>query len=105
MDKTLRTVAGAFGIHYETQAGGGGGDGKWVFTSLAELDGVIKRWTGVRDAILTRRDKIRDARNLVQPPAEDIMSYVQSNAFKARSRKCGSMRTACTNTPMRMFKN
>lgn len=81
LDKTLRAVAGMFGADHQPQAGGGG-NGKWVFTSVEQLDSLIKRWTEVRDATYIRRDKIRDAQQLVQAPAGDIMSRIQANAFK-----------------------
>ncbi|WP_143446601.1 hypothetical protein [Kibdelosporangium aridum] len=84
MDKTLRAVTGILGTDYESRAvGGGGTNGKWVFTSLDQLDTLIKKWTGVRDAIRRRRDEILDARSLVYPPASDVMSRLQAEALKS----------------------
>lgn len=83
MDKTLRAVTGILGTDYESRAvGGGGTNGKWVFTSLDQLDSLIKKWTGVRDAIDDRRKRIVDAQGLVRPPANDIMSQLQAEALK-----------------------
>ncbi len=82
MDKTLRAVTGILGTDYESRAvGGGGTNGKWVFTSLDQLDTLIKKWTGVRDAIQDRRQKINAAQREIYPPANDIMSRLQANAL------------------------
>ncbi|MCE7008359.1 hypothetical protein LWC34_36940 [Kibdelosporangium philippinense] len=83
IDKTLRAIAGVLGAEYESRAAGGGGaGGKWVFTSVDQLDSLIKKWTAVRDAIDDRRKRIEDARNRVYPPANDIMSQLQAKALK-----------------------
>ncbi|ONI77263.1 hypothetical protein ALI144C_34945 [Actinosynnema sp. ALI-1.44] len=82
VDETLRAAAGVFGIDLEPQTAGGGGNGKWVFTSLDQLDGLIKKWTDMCDAIDHRRALIQQAEGLVMPPAEDIMSRFQANTLK-----------------------
>jgi hypothetical protein len=82
-DRAMRAVTRALGGEYHPgTAGGGGKDGKWVFTCVEQLDAMIKRWTDVRDAIYQRRDKIESAQLSVKPPAADLMSRVQANAFK-----------------------
>ncbi|CAM4000978.1 hypothetical protein KIPE111705_35610 [Kibdelosporangium persicum] len=82
IDKTLRAAAGMFGIDYESQAAGGGGTGgKWVFTSVDQLDDLIKEWTDVGLAIQGRLKKIRDAQALIYPPADDILSRFQADGL------------------------
>jgi hypothetical protein len=56
--------------------------GVYVFADLAELDHVITQWRAERDKILARDEKIVRAIGLVAPPAEDMMSVGQANAFK-----------------------
>ncbi len=96
MDRTLRAVTGVLGADYESRAvGGGGTNGKWVFTSLDQLDGLIKKWKDIRDAIRDRRFRIERARELVEPPAADIMSVIQAKALEhsleAMGQHAGSM--------------
>lgn len=64
------------------QAGGGGTGGQFMFASLEELDGVIKKWTDERDGILADRDAIADAYHTVRDPAGDMMSRSQATASK-----------------------
>lgn len=62
------------------QAGGGGTGGQFMFASLEELDGMIKKWTDERDGILADRDAIADAYHTVKAPAGDMMSQGQAIA-------------------------
>nr|WP_042189809.1 hypothetical protein [Kibdelosporangium sp. MJ126-NF4] len=81
-DKTLRTAAGLFGIDLQSQTAGGGGSGSWVFTSLDQLDGLIKKWSDMCDAIDHRRARIQQAESLVEPPANDMMSRFHASELK-----------------------
>jgi hypothetical protein len=54
--------------------------GKWVFTSLNDLDEVIRQWTAICDALQARRQSLRRTA-YIHPPAADLMSTVQAQAF------------------------
>lgn len=75
-------VAGLFGTDHRPTAAGAGGTGEWVFTNLDQLDGLIAGWTAVRTSIDNRLDTIERAENLVEPPADDLMSVSHSTALK-----------------------
>src|SRR6266545_544483 len=62
-----------------TGSGGGGAGGRYVFASLAELDGMIADWEALRDRIFARDAKFRQAIGLIAPPAEDIMSRLHAH--------------------------
>lgn len=63
-----------------TGSGGGGAGGQFVFADLGELDGIIADIETVRDDIRNDGDKLRQARQLIEPPGEDIMSRFQAKA-------------------------
>jgi hypothetical protein len=80
-DQTLHTLARVIGVNFEAQAGGGNVNGNWVFTDLNELDELIRQWSDIRQSLYTRAGKIRRVAATVQPPAEDMMSVRQAQAF------------------------
>jgi hypothetical protein len=55
--------------------------GKWVFTSLDDLDDVIRQWTDICEALRARRARIMTIKAVARPPAPDIMSRIQAAAF------------------------
>lgn len=63
-----------------TGSGGGGAGGQFVFADLGELDGIIAELETIRDDIRKDGDKLWRAQQLIEPPAEDIMSRVQAKA-------------------------
>lgn len=73
-------VGGVFGRDWESEVGGGGAGGEYVFADLAELDEIIKQWEAQRDAIRADGDQIRQAIGFVMPPADDEMSVRQADA-------------------------
>lgn len=64
------------------QAGGGGKGGQFMFASIEELDGVIKKWETERDGIKDDRDQISTAYWSINNPAADVMSKGQAEASK-----------------------
>ncbi|MFL6141550.1 MAG: hypothetical protein ACJ72N_06740 [Labedaea sp.] len=61
-----------------TGSGGGGAGGQYVFASVEHLDRVIATWVAFRDAILADGHKLFQARQLIAPPAHDIMSRLEA---------------------------
>jgi hypothetical protein len=64
-------------------SGGGGADGQYVFTNLDEIDSIVTDLEAIKNEI---RDEDRDfdqAIVLATPPAEDIMSVGQVDAYVA----------------------
>ena len=72
---------GSLGIGDRMGTGGGGG-GQFVFADLAELDSVTAQWTAERDRIKEDNNRLAQAINLCNPPAEDTMSHYQADALK-----------------------
>ncbi|MCA1655331.1 MAG: hypothetical protein LC635_02515 [Pseudonocardiaceae bacterium] len=64
------------------EAGGGGTGGQFMFASLDELNGVIKKWEDEREGILADRDAIADAYYQITEPAGDMMSRGQADASR-----------------------
>lgn len=62
-----------------TGSGGGGAGGQYVFASVEHLDRIIAKWVAFRDAILEDGTKLDQARQLIGPPAHDIMSQLEAN--------------------------
>ncbi len=73
-----------------TGSGGGGAGGRYVFASLAELDGMIADWEALRDRIFARDAKFRQAIGLIAPPAEDIMSRLHAHTAVQSLKKAQS---------------
>ncbi|MQA10899.1 MAG: hypothetical protein GEU98_20550 [Pseudonocardiaceae bacterium] len=63
-------------------SGGGGANGQYVFASFEELQNVINRFKDERDKIREDGEEIRQATQLVEPPAEDMMSRFMGTAAK-----------------------
>jgi hypothetical protein len=63
-----------------TGSGGGGAGGQFVFTNLEELDGIITDLETLRDDIAKDGAKLRQARQVIVPPGEDIMSRMEATA-------------------------
>lgn len=63
-------------------SGGGGAGGNYVFADLDELEAIIAEWAAIRDAIRADGRKLAQARQLLRPPAEDLMSWWQPEAVK-----------------------
>jgi hypothetical protein len=61
-----------------TGSGGGGAGGQYVFASVEHLDRVIAKWQAFRDAIQDDGTKLYQARQLIAPPAHDIMSRLEA---------------------------
>jgi hypothetical protein len=80
-DQTLHTLAGLFGANFDAQTGGTSTSGAWVFTDLAELDAMIRQWSEVSDELDTRMHKIQRTATIIQPPADDLMSVIQTNSL------------------------
>jgi hypothetical protein len=59
----------------------GGGDGRYVFADLAELDSIIAKWEAVRDRIRDNGRKIIEARDAVTPPADNAPSRIQADVL------------------------
>lgn len=72
------------------------GAGQYVFTDLAELDGVITEWTTVRDRLEERGWRLGQAAGLMEPPADDIVSQGYTKATRESVLKavshCDAMR-------------
>lgn len=81
-NEALGRVGSVFGDLLGQDPFGGGGAGTYLFADLAELDSVTTQWRAERDKIQDRDAKINQAIFLVAPPAEDMMSQGQANAFK-----------------------
>lgn len=64
--------------------------GRYVFANLAELDQVIAEWQSLREGIQTDGDRLKQAMQMIRPPAEDIMSRVQAEATVRSLRKAVS---------------
>ncbi|MFL6124462.1 hypothetical protein [Actinophytocola sp.] len=64
------------------EAGGGGTGGQFMFASLDDLNGVIKKWEDERDSIRDDRDAIADAYYAIKDPAGDPMSRGQASASR-----------------------
>lgn len=56
------------------------GAGQYMFTDLAELDGVISEWTTIRDRVADRAMRLRQTAGFITSPAEDAASrgYTQA---------------------------
>lgn len=76
-------MAGALGNagYVITGSGGGGADGDYVFADLAELDAIITEWTAIRDTIQLDGTELAQARQMISPPAADLMSTGQATAL------------------------
>ncbi len=72
---------GSLGIGDRMGTGGGGG-GQFVFADLAELDSITAQWTAERDRMRIDGQTIRDAIQMCNAPAEDMMSHFQANRLK-----------------------
>jgi hypothetical protein len=64
------------------QAGGGGQGGQFMFASIHELDGVIKKWEDERDGIQADCNAISEAYYAIRDPAADSMSVEVAGASK-----------------------
>jgi hypothetical protein len=64
------------------EAGGGGTGGQFMFASLDDLNGVIRKWEDERDSIRDDRDAIADAYYAIKDPAGDPMSRGQASASR-----------------------
>nr|WP_157527429.1 hypothetical protein [Kibdelosporangium sp. MJ126-NF4]CEL14841.1 hypothetical protein [Kibdelosporangium sp. MJ126-NF4]CTQ96528.1 hypothetical protein [Kibdelosporangium sp. MJ126-NF4] len=73
-----QAIAGMFGGEYNHQSGGGGAGGHYEFTSLAELDSIITELKTMADSITLDGESLDRARSLITPPADDIMSTLQT---------------------------
>jgi hypothetical protein len=80
--------------HGVTGSGGGGADGRYVFASLAELDGLISEWQALQARIKSRGEKLGRAIDLIAPPADDVMSRLQAAAAVASLQKAEEHRKA-----------
>lgn len=67
---------------YVIDNGGSSGGGGYVFADLAELDAVIAEWVNLRDGIQADGRKLLQARELIEPPAKDLMSQWQPAATR-----------------------
>lgn len=63
-----------------TGSGGGGAGGQFVFANLGELNGIITELETLRDGIRSDGTKLDRARQLIEPPGEDIMSRMEAKA-------------------------
>ncbi|MGH3860193.1 hypothetical protein [Actinokineospora sp.] len=63
-------------------AGGGGAGGQFRIASVVELDSIIAQWTVIRNKIDSSGDKLRRARDYVEPPAKDEMSAKEAKATR-----------------------
>ncbi|WP_285504763.1 hypothetical protein [Actinokineospora sp. NBRC 105648] len=61
-------------------AAGGGGGGQYQLASVAELDALIAQWQVIHDKIDSTGQKLRQARDLIEPPAADEMSRKEAQA-------------------------
>lgn len=77
-----------------TGSGGGGAGGQYIFASLAELDTIIAEWEALRDRIRGRGVMLRRAINLIEPPADDLMSKFQANTAAQSLEKAQEHRQA-----------
>jgi len=82
LDRTAHTLGAALGVNVDAKLGGGTPNGSWVFADLEELDQAILHWTTIEDALARQANSINRARTIVGPPASDIMSISQAQAFK-----------------------
>jgi hypothetical protein len=64
------------------QAGGGGTGGQFMFASIEDLNGVIKKWEDERDGINDDCTAISEAYYTVRDPAADSMSVEQAKASR-----------------------
>lgn len=55
-----------------------GGEGKYVFADLDELDGVIAEWAGLHNRIKKHGIKLSQAVSLISAPARDQVSQVHA---------------------------
>jgi hypothetical protein len=72
------------------------GAGQYVFTDLAQLDGVISEWTAIRDRVVDRGLRLVQAAGFITPPAEDTASQGYTKATRESVLKavshCDAMR-------------
>jgi hypothetical protein len=68
-------------------SGGRSAGGRYLFTDLAELDGLISEWQALLGRIKFRGEKLGQAIRLIEPPAEDVMSRLQAGAALASLQK------------------
>jgi hypothetical protein len=64
-----------------TGSGGGGADGDYVFVDVADLDSLITEWIAIRDDIQVDRDKLWQAQQIIEQPANDESSQRQPAAM------------------------
>jgi hypothetical protein len=81
VDQSLHALGAAFGANTEAKLGGTP-NGSWTFTDLNELGQVIQQWDNIGRVLTDRAHKIEKAASTVLPPAKDIMSGVQADAFQ-----------------------
>jgi mevalonate kinase len=86
-NEALGRVGSVFGDLLGQDPFGGEGAGTYVFADLAELDLVASQWRAEREKIQKRDEKILDAIHLIAPPAEDLMSTGQAEAFRSSLEK------------------
>ena len=86
-NEALGRVGSVFGDLLGQDPFSGGGAGIYLFADLAELDSVTTQWRAERDKIQDRHDKISQAIALVSPPADDMMSVGQAEAFTSSLQK------------------
>jgi hypothetical protein len=61
-----------------TGSGGGGAGGQYVFADLAELTAILTEAEAILDEIRLDWQDLRQARQLVRPPAQDVMSRAEA---------------------------
>ena len=76
----LTKLVGAPDVQYE--AGGGGGQGQFMFADLAELDEVLGMWEQQLEEIGGDYKEINSALELIQNPAGDLMSRFQAETSR-----------------------
>lgn len=81
-DQSQHHVDEAFGTTRDTALGGGTPNAAWMFTDLNELDKLIHQWIDIKEQLVRHTQTITYARVTVKPPAGDIMSGFQANAFQ-----------------------
>ena len=64
-----------------------GGEGRYVFADLGELDTIIAEWSAIRDRIEDRGNRLTRAVGLITPPAEDTVSRLHALRTRASLQK------------------